>query len=83
MRGLWEARQCPEDALLNKGGGKAPAQPEGIREGKAWKWLSASDWRSATDLPRAGSAPRRTERWVMKFNSWVPRALFYLLVTKG
>ena len=51
-----------EDVLLSNGGGNVLARPEGIREVKALKWLSASNWRSSTDLPWEDFAPKRIER---------------------
>lgn len=47
---------------MSNGGGNVLAGPEGLREVKVLKWLSASNWRSSTDLSWEDFAPKRTER---------------------
>lgn len=51
-----------KDVLLSNGGGNILAGPEGLRGVKVLKWLSASNWRSSTDLSWEDFAPKRTER---------------------
>ena len=46
---------------MSNGAVNALARPERIREVKVLKWLSASNWRSTTDLPWEDFAPERTE----------------------
>ena len=60
-RALGGTTRCQEDVLLSNGVGNALARPERIREVKVLKWLSASNWRSTTDLPWEDFAPERTE----------------------
>lgn len=60
-RALGGTTRCQEDVLLSNGVGNALARPERIGETKVLKWVSASNWRSTTDLPWEDFAPERTE----------------------